>query len=60
MVDRLLHRAVATGALVLAYSGLLQALEAKLAAGSIDLSVGVTLGFGAWMLARNRNDLADC
>jgi hypothetical protein len=71
MVDRLLSSAlrftivsltaaVAAGALLLAYWGFLQALQGKMVAGPIDLAVGVGMAFGAWLLARNRNDLADC
>jgi hypothetical protein len=71
MLDRLLYMAlrvtivsltgaVAAGALVLAYFGFLQALQGKIVAGPIDLVVGVGMAFGSWLLARNRNDLADC
>jgi len=71
MVDRLLSSAlrftivsltgaVAAAALLLAYWGFLQSLQGKMVAGPVDLSMGVALAFGAWLLARNRNDLADC
>jgi hypothetical protein len=71
MLDRLLSSAlrftivsltgaVAAGALALCYWGLLQALQGKVVAGPIGLAIGTAMAFGAWLMARNRNDLADC
>jgi hypothetical protein len=71
MMDRLLSiglnltivsltAAVAAGSVLLAYAGLLQTLQGQIKWGPVDLAVGVALAVGAWQLARNRNDLADC
>jgi len=51
---------VAAGSVVLGYWGLLQTLQGRVVSGPIDLAVGIGLAVGAWLLARNRNDLADC
>lgn len=70
MMDRLLSTAlnltvvsltgaVGAGSMVLGYWGVLQSVQGKLS-GPIDIAVSVGLGIGAWLLAKNRNDLADC
>jgi hypothetical protein len=71
MMDRLLSAAlnltvmsltagVAAGSIILGYWGLLQTLQGQVRSGPIEIAVGVGLAVGAWLLARNRNDLADC
>ena len=71
MMDRLLSTAlnltvvsltgaVAAGSVVLGYWGLLQTLQGQVRVGPVEITVGVGLAVGAWLLARNRNDLADC
>jgi hypothetical protein len=71
MMDRLLSiglnltivsltAAVAAGSVLLAYAGLLQTLQGQVRAGPVAIAVGIALAVGAWQLARNRNDLADC
>ncbi len=71
MMDRLLSlalnltivsltAAVAAASVLLAYGGLLQTLQGQLKSGPVAIAVGIALAVGAWQLARNRNDLADC
>ena len=50
---------VAAGSVALGYWGALQSLQGKVA-GPIDIGMGVGMGVGAWLMAKNRNDLADC
>ncbi len=71
MIDRLLSTGlrltivslaggVAAGSVALGYWGLLQTVQGKMVSGPIDIGLGVGLGVGSWLLAKNRNDLADC
>ncbi len=54
-----LTAAVGAGSMVLGYWGVLQSVQGKLS-GPIDIAASVGLGTGAWLLGKNRNDLADC
>ena len=54
-----LTAAIAGGALVAGYCGVLELLQGGLVAGPVHIAVSVGMAIAAWGLVRNRNDLVD-
>lgn len=49
----------AGGAMMLSYRGLFDVCASRFPIGAAEISVGVLIGVGSYMLTRNANDLMD-